>query len=222
LTPLPGSSSAFLVESQTLLPGSVVTLANGATVSNSPAGTPVVIPGTVPTPITIGGIVLTPIPGSSSVFVVGTQTISPGSVITLVNGVTVSISPAGTPIIIPGPASTTLATSANVLILDGQPITANPSSAFVIGRQTLVPGGSPITVSGTVISLGPGGTVVVIGGSTSTALGSIIASVFSGTTTSGTTASSTSVPVQYTGGVSKGVEVRLSVVVIMILVVLYV
>jgi hypothetical protein len=37
---------------------------------------------------------------------------------------------------------------------------------YIIGSQTLVAGGSAITVSGTVVSLDPGGQSVVIGGTT--------------------------------------------------------
>lgn len=165
--------------------------------------------------------------------------------ITLDNGATISLTPAGTPVIVPGSgpsttlgvastnpgatvqglASTTPAASPNVLTVNGQTITANPSSAFIIGGQTLVPGGPQITVSGTVISLGPGGTVIVIGGTTSTQLGSIINSIFSGTTTPKTQSTSTSAPAQYTGDANKfeaGKMKRLIVVVVVVLIVLHV
>jgi hypothetical protein len=54
------------------------------------------------------------------------------------------------------------------LIIAGQTITANSAGNFIIGTQTLAPGGPAITVSGTTISLAPSGSIAVINGVTST------------------------------------------------------
>ena len=64
----------------------------------------------------------------------------------------------------PTPASNTPAPPA--LQLGTQVITADPSSNFVLGSQTIVPGGPPITVSGTPVSIGPGASIAVVAGST--------------------------------------------------------
>ena len=77
--------------------------------------------------------------------------------------------------------------SANLdLTLNGIIYTADPSSAFAIGGQTLKPGGS-ISVSGTQISLAVGGTLAAVGTSIqllspadATAKASIL--IFEGTT----------------------------------------
>jgi hypothetical protein len=52
-----------------------------------------------------------------------------------------------------------------VIPLPATTLTANSASQYVAGTQTLIPGGSAISISGTAISLAPSGTVVVVGGS---------------------------------------------------------
>ena len=54
------------------------------------------------------------------------------------------------------------ATDPAIISIGGQTVTANTDSAFVIGTQTLTPGGQ-ITVSQTVVSLAPSGSYVVVG-----------------------------------------------------------
>ena len=56
-------------------------------------------------------------------------------------------------------------TGSPALTLGSQAITANAKSQYIIGSQTLTPGGE-ITVSGTPVSLAPGGSLAVVGGST--------------------------------------------------------
>jgi hypothetical protein len=59
-------------------------------------------------------------------------------------------------------------TAAPLLTLNNQVYTANRAGYYVLSPgTTLVPGGSPVTVSGTVISLVPQGTAAVIQGTTS-------------------------------------------------------
>jgi hypothetical protein len=50
-----------------------------------------------------------------------------------------------------------------VVTIGGQIMTENSDSAFVIGSQTIVPGGPAITVSGTRMSVAPGATDIIIG-----------------------------------------------------------
>jgi large exoprotein involved in heme utilization and adhesion len=93
------------------------------------------------------------------------------------------------------------------LVINGQTITANSQGNFVVGTQTLTTnsqgnifvgtqnltaGGPAITVSGSTISLGPGVTAIVYGGSSTTNLGSVIQSFIGA-------------PPQYTGAAVKGV-----------------
>lgn len=55
-----------------------------------------------------------------------------------------------------------------VLTIGTETIVANSQSQYVVGGQTLSPGGPAITVSGTTISLAPSATVVVVNGASST------------------------------------------------------
>ncbi|KAL8877414.1 MAG: hypothetical protein Q9198_004568 [Flavoplaca austrocitrina] len=63
------------------------------------------------------------------------------------------------PLIIIGPSTTTLHPSATnqplTLTINSTPYTANPQSAFIIGSQTLAPGGPAITINSTRYSLPP-------------------------------------------------------------------
>jgi hypothetical protein len=73
------------------------------------------------------------------------------------------------------------------ITVGGQIITANSVSQYIVSGQTLIPGGTPITIGGTPVSLGTSATNVVIGSSTS-GLGTIIISGIGGTQTAGTPA----------------------------------
>ncbi|CZR51259.1 uncharacterized protein PAC_01134 [Phialocephala subalpina] len=91
---------------------------------------------------------------ASSNFVIGTQTLTPGSAITI-SGEVISAGTGGAIIINAVPPKTT-STSASqtpeVIVVGGTSITANSNSDFVIGSQTLTPGGA-VTQSGEVITL---------------------------------------------------------------------
>lgn len=58
------------------------------------------------------------------------------------------------------------ASPGQVLTVDGATITASPANAFVVDGQTAVPGGAPITVDGTVISVPASGKAIVVDGRT--------------------------------------------------------
>jgi hypothetical protein len=55
-----------------------------------------------------------------------------------------------------------------MLTVGGTTITAGPSGAFTISGKTLAPGGSAIVVGGTTLSLAAGGSAAVVNGQTST------------------------------------------------------
>lgn len=60
----------------------------------------------------------------------------------------------------------------------------------MVGTETLTAGGSAITEAGTTFSLGPGDTQVVVGGTSTTELGSVVESA----------------PPEFTGAAVKGAE----------------
>jgi hypothetical protein len=103
-----------------------------------------------PPPILLGTQVVSQ--DSLSDFIIGSQTLVPGSAIT-VGGQQVSLASSGNALIV-NAASQTQTPSAPpaVVVIGGSTITANSASAFVIGSQTLTPGGA-ITASGQLITL---------------------------------------------------------------------
>lgn len=124
-----------------------------------------------------------PSPGNT-VIIIGTQTLSPGGVITvggststLPNGqTTVSggtqlvLDPQGTQVIVGGTSTINLpppvtAQPTPVVTVGDQTITVAPSEPIVVAGTTLQPG-STIVVGGTTVSLAPGGTQIVVDGST--------------------------------------------------------
>jgi hypothetical protein len=111
--------------------------------------------------------------GSGPTFVVGDQTLAPGGQAITVSGTTISLVTGGSSVVINGVTSAvanppamfvpTIAIGNNIFT----PVSGS-GSTFVIADQTLVPGGQAITVSGTVISLAPSASFVVVNGVTST------------------------------------------------------
>ena len=129
-----------------------------------------------PSPITIGTEVVTR--NSASQYIVAGQTLLPGSSITIGSGTSTIVlalqtSNSGTELVIgtsiisildvPIP---TQPTGLAPITIGTQIITANAASQYVIGSQTLVPGGPAIILSGTRISLEPSVTALVVGTST--------------------------------------------------------
>lgn len=103
--------------------------------------------------------------------VIGSETLTAGQT-TTINGVVVVV-PAeggGSSLVVGG---TTIAvnpaqTGPPVLTVGETMVTANPQGQFVVGTQTLKPGGPAITVDGSTLSLGPSGTIAVVNGQTQT------------------------------------------------------
>jgi len=127
--------------SQTLLPNSTIT-ANGQIIVNSNGA--VIVNGAAPSSTPPGIVVV----GSSSItansesgFLIGSQTLYPGSAITD-NGEVITL---------PSPTSTSSTSMAQVVI-GTQTFTQDQSGNLVFGTQT-IPSGSAITVDGQVVSL---------------------------------------------------------------------
>ena len=177
--PLIISSTKLIVGSQTLVPGGAPATYKGTLVSLAPSATAIVIgtntftltPGSAPTAtaspvLTIGQSVYTE--NSDTAFIIAGQTLKPGGEIT-VDGTKISFPSTANAIVVG--SSTHVLTPADkssdalVLTLGSSIYTGNSASGLVIAGQTLVPG-AQITISGTVVSLAPGGTVITVGSST--------------------------------------------------------
>ena len=173
------SSSHFVIGSQTLAPGSAPITHSGTVFSLPPSGTGVVIgPSTQsvliatlqPAPIiTLGSSTL--VADSASQFHVGSQTLIPGGP-AIINSVgrTISLAADGSSAIVNGQTQQVtqqMAKPTPVITVGGSQITANSQSQFVIGPQTLVPGGSAvINTAGQTLSLAVDGSSIVIDGQT--------------------------------------------------------
>ena len=172
------ASSKFMIEGQTLAPGSTAITLSGTPISLAAGASQAIVGGST---VAIYPAGITPGPGTGHVpaltfagstfsanslgqFVIGEQTLSPGAAIT-VSGTQISLVAAGNAAII-GSSTELLALNgartAAMLSFDGSTFTADASSKFVIDGQTLTPGGS-IKVSDTPISYPAGATAVVIG-----------------------------------------------------------
>ncbi|KAF2190648.1 hypothetical protein K469DRAFT_733339 [Zopfia rhizophila CBS 207.26] len=191
------SGNSFIIGgSTTVAAGQTVTIDNTPVVVQTTAGrTEVVVGGinTVPllpnspesagsqiteapilSPLTIAGQTITA--NAASQFIIGSQTLQPGGPAITVDGTTISLLPSATAVVINGVTSTLAqaygavltTTTAPLLTVGGRVYTANRAGYYILGPgTTLVPGGAPVTISGTVISLGSEGTMAVIQGSTS-------------------------------------------------------
>ncbi|MCJ1239323.1 hypothetical protein MMC14_007317 [Varicellaria rhodocarpa] len=216
------SLSQYIVGTNTLIPGGPAITVDGTPVSLALSATILVV-GTstvlldstlpqTPAVITIAGSVLTA--NSASDFIIGSQTIIPGGPVITLSGTPVSLAPSGSVIII-GSLTIPLGSAfkSPVITIAGLTATENSASDFVIGTQTLIPGGPPLMISGTPISLAPGATEVVIGSQTETlaaaamsteGLGGLIMSGFggvgSGASTTTTMSSVGSGGTLFTGG----------------------
>lgn len=172
------TSGSFVIDGQTLTPGGVLTV-DGTVVSLGPSATIAVINGitstlaypptiTSPPTLTIAGQVYT---ATSGTFVIGTQTLTPGAILTI-SGTTVSLGPSASFAIVNGVISTLVSpptiTAPPFLTIGNTVYTATVNGAgttYVIAGQTLTPGGA-ITVDGTRISLAASATALVVNGRT--------------------------------------------------------
>ncbi|MCJ1317982.1 hypothetical protein MMC15_003309 [Xylographa vitiligo] len=173
------SASAFILGTQTLAPGGSTIINAGTVLSLAPSATAIAIgdvtiplwPPTLLAPrITIGPSVYTA--SLSAFFIIGTRTLQPGGPALTISGTVLSLFSSATALLLAGstiPLSPPLSTAPPaVLTLGAATYTASTNAAgnLVIGTQTLVPGGQPLTISGTVLSLFPSGTALLLAGST--------------------------------------------------------
>ena len=102
----------------------------------------------------------------ASEYVVGDQTISAGGPAIQVSGVLYSLASSTTPL--PNIASIQSAMSSNdepVLTINGKPYTADSASQYMIGSQTLAPGGPSITVNNVPYALPASSAAIISDGS---------------------------------------------------------
>jgi hypothetical protein len=129
-------------------------------------------------------LTLTANPSSASGYVVGDQTIQPGGPAITISGTPVSLDSQATAVVVgssikpiaivsyegdrsqPAGAQST-GQPASLSTLAGTIAALSSASEYIVADQTLITGGTPITVSGTPISLAPQTTAVVVGSSTS-------------------------------------------------------
>jgi hypothetical protein len=206
ITVSPASSEGYIVESQTLIPGSSAIEVAGTTYSLQVSGGIAVVNGqsvqitTLASPtesavsIVLGG--LTGRPASSEAYIVADQTLSRGGSAIEISGTTYSLAQSGESVVVNGEArpvsavQKTLVQPATVVVGE---VTAAPVSSgayYLVAGQTLSPEASAIEVSGLTYSLPKSGANIVINGATSYAnaasapasavLGSLTAASFMG------------------------------------------
>lgn len=216
----PNTAGAYVVASQTLKPGGQITV-SGTPISLVPSATAIVVagitqpvhPAVQPSPavVTINGFPVTP--NAASQYVVGTQTVMPGAPAVTISGTPYSIAPLPSYTVVGGtthqgtvvggttyqqtvvggttyqlpPAPPNLPTPT----IGGTIVTPNGAGAYIVASQTLVPGGSAITVSGTRYSLASGDSYLVVGSVTETFASQTTASGLGGYIISGLGASPT-------------------------------
>ncbi|KAI9779168.1 MAG: hypothetical protein M1839_007703 [Geoglossum umbratile] len=192
--------SQFVVGGQTLVPGGPAITVSGTSVSLAPSASYIVVgPSTIslnpqysgpntgsPLLLTFDSQTLTA--NSLSQFTIAGQTLMLGGPAITVSGTRISLGPSASYAVI-GSSTIPLVpqnsnTQSPVILIPGiQTLTANSRSLFTIAGQTLVPGGPAITVSGTRISLAPGGSAVVVGSSNETDAGATTTAGAGGTKT---------------------------------------
>ncbi|KAI4134698.1 MAG: hypothetical protein LQ347_001302 [Umbilicaria vellea] len=176
------SSSHYIIGSQTLVPGSAITVSNtiislatnAAAIVIGSSAIPLAAPAS-PTSVAAAPVITfnsQPITANSaSDYIIGTQTLVPGSAITVSNTI-ISLATGASAIFI-GSSSISLAAPAAkasaappVISFAGSTLTANAASEFVFSTQTLTPGGPAITVSGAKLSLASNAAFIVEDAST--------------------------------------------------------
>ena len=94
------------------------------------------------------------------------QKVIAGAPTATIQGVPISLAPSASAIVIDGSTTPLSPGQTPVINLGSQSVTASPTSQYVLGGRTLVPGAASITISGTPISVPTDGNAVVVGGST--------------------------------------------------------
>ncbi|CAG8953339.1 hypothetical protein HYFRA_00003550 [Hymenoscyphus fraxineus] len=191
------SGSGYIIAGATIKAGSPAITVGGAIISADSSGIKTVgvanpeaaiiasIVGAQPLP-NVPGPAITPapqaIPGGS--LAIGGQILTPGGRI-LINGVSYSLNPQGTALVVGGASENTIPVSQIVassnrnaiviagqtlipgysIIANGQTISLDSSKALIIAGQTLKPG-SVLTINSQTLSLNPAGNSIIMGEST--------------------------------------------------------
>ena len=94
------------------------------------------------------------------------QSVIAGAPAATIQGIPISLAASASAIVVDGSTTPLSSGQTPVITLGSQPVTASPTSQYVLDGRTLVPGAAAITISGTPISVPTDGNAVVIGGST--------------------------------------------------------
>lgn len=171
------SHSNVVIGTQTLVPAGSPITASGIVLSLGTSASVVVINGQAfslaqpnelsGSPIVMSLGSLRVIQNAASVFVFGSQTMSPGGGAITVGGNTLSLAASAAAVVVNGQTSvllsaTAVMTAAPAITIGQSTITEDTMSRFVIGSQTLLPGAAAITVGTDVVSLEPSADSVVI------------------------------------------------------------
>ncbi|KAG9185472.1 hypothetical protein G6011_08016 [Alternaria panax] len=193
----PSGGGIVVGSSYTLLPGDTITIGDTPVAIETSDGKTKIVAGTtiisllpfqsattdaptsqppIPLPpiLTIGTKTIAP--NSQTQYVTAGQTLSPGGETLTISGTTLALAPFATALVINGKTSSIIPVFGDVyttvtaaLTYKDHIYTPNRAGYIVMGPgTTLVPGGAPITVNGTTLSLDHSGTAVVVQGATRT------------------------------------------------------
>ncbi|RAR02906.1 hypothetical protein DDE82_005460 [Stemphylium lycopersici] len=133
------------------------------------------LPDSLPPIITIGNTTITP--NAQSQYVLAEQTLIPGGKPITVSGTIVSLAPSATALVMDGKTSNVVPAVGGVyttvipaaLTFHNEVYTTNRAGYIMMGLgTTLIPGGNPVTIDGTILSLDPSGIAIVIQGTKKT------------------------------------------------------
>lgn len=169
------SASQYIIDGQTLAAGSPAITVSGTPISLSPSASNVVIGGNTVSfftaPSTSHAFIFggkTIFSNSASEYVIGSQTIIPGAPAVTISDTPISLASSASNIVIGGITIALIGSNTPLppLTIDGTTIIPNSASQYLIGSQTLIPGASAITISGTRISLAPSASALIVGSKT--------------------------------------------------------
>ena len=169
------STSRYFIDSQTLEQGGSPITISGTPISMV-SDTIALVLGTstvpffpphtasVPSETAVNGI--SQVPGSASNYPIASQTLIPGSSAITISGTFISLASDGLDIIL-GTSTMPLSSYASSILpkitFNGQTYAPDSASNYLIAGQTLIPGASAITISGTPVSLVEGASDVILG-----------------------------------------------------------
>lgn len=168
-----GPNNAIIIGGTIVKPGSAPITLGGTTFSVPINGGGVVVngntmnipPTAAATPPTVGGHQVQA--GSNGAIVIGTDVLSAGGPAATISGTVISALPGGSRVIVNGNTMPlAVAPAPTPPVVAGQIVQTGPNGAAIIGGTTITAGGPAATLSGTVISVLPGGSSVVVNGNT--------------------------------------------------------